>query len=485
MLANKSTNMIVFKFLKSRLIFILISIANFSYTQDKWNLEMCVNRAIEKNISIKQSELDFKESEINKKNTIGNFIPNINIGSSHSWNIGLNQNITTGVLENITTQFSSFDLNVGVDIYNGLKNIKQLHLANLRILASQYQLSDMKENISLLVANSYLQILFNKEFIKIQESQFEISKSEIDRAKELVLNGVIPRGDLYEFEANLASVEKTLIDAKNNYLLSKISLAQILLIEDYENFEIADNEYEVIYTNILDKSPKEIFNIAVNNKNEVKLSETNLAIAEKNLEYNKSFLQPRLSAFYSYSTRIAYSDRLVGSGQYENIPIGFVESTDQRVFAPFEISNVVPAKSFAYQFDKNAGQNFGLSLSIPVFNNFSVRSNINRSKINILKNKNQLIQTKLDLENTINQAYNNAKGALKAYNAAKKTLDARKLSFDYAKEKFVLGALNSFDFSQIKQRFETAQSDLITSKFDFIFKTKVLEFYFGMPLSIN
>ena len=146
--------MIAFKFLKTRLILILISIANFSYTQDKWNLEMCVNRAIEKNISIKQSELDFKESEINKKNTIGNFIPNINIGSSHSWNIGLNQNITTGVLENITTQFSSFDLNVGVDIYNGLKNIKQLHLANLRILASQYQLSDMKENISCLLYTS-------------------------------------------------------------------------------------------------------------------------------------------------------------------------------------------------------------------------------------------------------------------------------------------------------------------------------------------
>ena len=121
------------------------------------------------------------------------------------------------------------NLNLGVDIYNGLRNIKQLHLANLRILSSQYQLADMKENISLLVANSYLQILFNKEFIKIQESQLEISKSEVERAIELVENGVIPKGDLYEFEANLASVEKTLIDAQNNFALSKIALAQLLL----------------------------------------------------------------------------------------------------------------------------------------------------------------------------------------------------------------------------------------------------------------
>ena len=232
---------------------------------------MSVKRAIDENISIKQSELDYIDSEINRKNAVGNFIPNINIGSSHSWNVGLNQNITTGLLENITTQFSSMNLNLGVDIYNGLKNIKQLHLANLRILSSQYQLADMKENISLLVANSYLQILFNKEFIKIQESQLEISKSEVERARELVSNGVIPKGDLFEFEANLASVEKALIDAQNNYTLSKIALAQLLLLDDYNNFEIADEEYDLEISSILDKSPQEIFAVAVSNRNEIKL----------------------------------------------------------------------------------------------------------------------------------------------------------------------------------------------------------------------
>ena len=228
--------------MKNIFILILTLFFSFSYAQDKWTLEMSVKRAIDENISIKQSELDYVDSEINRKNAVGNFIPNINIGSSHSWNVGLNQNITTGLLENITTQFSSMNLNLGVDIYNGLKNIKQLHLANLRILSSQYQLADMKENISLLVANSYLQILFNKEFIKIQESQLEISKSEVERANELVSNGVIPKGDLFEFEANLASVEKTLIDAQNNYTLSKIALAQLLLLDDYNNFEIADED---------------------------------------------------------------------------------------------------------------------------------------------------------------------------------------------------------------------------------------------------
>ena len=469
-----------------KIILIIILVFSFkSNSQDLWTLEECVNRALNENISIKQAELDYMDSEISKKTAVGNFLPNLNIGSSHSWNVGLNQNITTGLLENVTTQFSSMNLSMNIDILNGLKNIKQLHLANLSILANQYQLADMKENISLLVANSFLQILFNKEILKVQKLQLEISKNEVERANELVKNGVIPRGDLFEFEANLTSVEKSVIDAENSLKLAKISLAQLLLIEDYETFDIVDNEYQLDISNILDKSPKEIFAYAVENKNEIKIAETNLEIAKKSLELNKSFLQPRLSAFYSYSTRIAYSDRLIGTGNFENVPIGFVENTNQRVLTPVQTTKIVGAKSFSDQFDTNAGQNFGLSLSIPVLNNFQVRSNVNRSKVNILRSENQLVQKKLDLENTINQAHKDAQGAMKAFSASKKSLESRKLSYDYAREKFELGAMNSFDFTQVKQRFESAQSDLITSKFDLIFKIKVLEFYFGVPLSID
>tara|TARA_B100001063_G_C16776146_1_gene565566 strand:+ start:4530 stop:5945 length:1416 start_codon:yes stop_codon:yes gene_type:complete len=456
-----------------------------SSSQTLWTLEECVNRAINENISIKQAELDYLDSEISRKTAIGNFLPNLNIGSSHSWNIGLNQNITTGLLENITTQFSSMNLNLNLDILNGLKNIKQLHLANLSILANQYQLADMKENISLLVANSFLQILFNKEILKVQKSQLEISKKELERANELVNNGVIPRGDLYEFEANLKTVEKSLIDADNSLKLAKISLAQLLLIDDYQKFDIVDKDYTLEISNILDKSPNEIFAYAVDNKNEIKIAETNLEIAKKSLEFNKSFLQPRLSAFYSLSTRIAYSDRLIGSGDFNYIPIGIVENTNQRVLAPVQGTKIIPPKSFSDQFDINKGQNYGLSLSIPILNGFSVRSNVNRSKLNVQRSENLLFQRKLDLENTINQAYNDAFGSLKAYEASQKSLDARKLSFEYAQEKLNLGVLNPYEYSQVKQRYESSQSDLIRAKFDLIFKIKVLEFYFGLPVKIN
>ena len=470
--------------MKKLILLLSILFSASSLSQDLWTLEECVNRALTENISIKQAELDYLDSEIQKKTAVGNFLPNLNIGSSHSWNVGLNQNITTGLLENITTQFSSMSLNMNIDILNGLKNIKQLHLANLSILANQYQLADMKENISLFVANSFLQILFNKEIVKVQKLQLQLSKDEVVRANELVNNGVIPRGDLFEFEANLASVEKSLIDAQNSLTLSKLSLAQLLLIEDYENFDIVDQEYELKISNILDKSPKEIFAYAVQNKNEIKIAETNLEIAKKSLELNKSFLQPRLSAFYSFSSRIAYSDRIAPNGEISFVPIGVVENTNQRVLAPIQGTKIVSPPSFSDQFDTNKGQNYGLSLSIPVLNGFSTRSNVNRSKVNVKRSENLLFQRKLDLENTINQAYNDAKGSLKTYEASLKSLESRKLSFEYAQEKFNLGVMNPYEYSQVKQRYESSQSELIRSKFDLIFKLKVLEFYFGVPIEI-
>jgi outer membrane protein len=133
----------------------------------------------------------------------------------------------------------------------------------------------------------------------------------------------------------------------------------------------------------------------------------------------------------------------------------------------------------------NAGQNFGLSLSIPILNNLSNRTNVDRTKVNILRSINSLEQKKLDLENTVNQSYNDAKGAYKAYEASQKLVLARESAFEYAQSKFEVGAMNSFDFTQAKQRFELAQSELIRTKYDYIFKLKVLEFYFGVPISVN
>jgi outer membrane protein len=433
-----------------KLAILTISILFFNIdinAQERYTLKECVQRAIEKNISIKNSRLDLLNSSENKKIAIGNFLPSFNFSGNHNWNSGLTQNITTGILENQTTQNSSVNMSVGLDIFNGLSNIRRLHRANLDVLARKYQLEDMKEDISLLVANSYLQILFNKEQLNIQKSQLKVSQEEQVIANERYNSGVIPKGDLYEIEANFAKAEQNLINAENNYQISKMSLAQLLLFSDTESFEISDEDYDIPTTNILERNVDDIFKQALLYRNDIKLAKTNLDIALKDQQISNSAALPSIAGYYSYNSRVI-------------------------IDAPTSLKN---------QFDLNAGESVGLQINIPVLNGLTTRTNIKRSKINVMRSQNLLDQTKLDLENTINQSLNDAKGALKAYQAAKKTKLARETSYDYAKERFENGALNTINFLQAQQLFETSQSDLIRSKYDYIFKIKVLEFYFGIP----
>jgi len=217
---------------------ILFCFCVFAKAQEKsYTLIECIEIALEKNISIKQSQLDYENAKIDKQVAVGNLFPSINLQGSHSWNIGLNQNITTGLLEDVTTQFTSLGGGANLTIYNGLQNINRIYRANLSILAQEYQLADMADNVRLLIANAYLQILFNKEILRVQEKQLSVSKQELERSKKLFDSGLLIPGDLYELEASLSNQEQLLVEAKNNYRLAKINLAQLLLIKEYEVFD--------------------------------------------------------------------------------------------------------------------------------------------------------------------------------------------------------------------------------------------------------
>lgn len=447
-----------------------------------YTLEECVLMALDKNISIKQSELDIENAEIEKEDAIGSFLPRVNAQSQHIWNNGLSQNITNGLIENLTTQFSSFGGNIGVTLFNGKQNINQLSRANLNLIARQYQLDDMKDDISLFVANAYLQVMFNRELAQVQRFQLEITKEDLERTKVRIEAGVLTQADIFDIEANLASQEQALVQAENNYRLSLISLAQLLLITDYENFQIADEDFDIPFSDILSQKPKEIYEKALTIRNDIKLGVANIEVAKKDIEIAKGALMPSLTAFYNYNTRISYSDRFVETGNLIETPIGFVKGTGESVVTQFSERAIAEPLSFGTQFGQNDGHSYGVSLNIPIFNGSSVRNNIKRRKLNLKRIENQFEQTKLDLENTVNQAYLNTQGAVKFFEAAEKTLKARQEAFQIAQNRFEAGVMNSFDFIQAKQRYQISASDIVRAKFDYIFKLKVLEFYFGLKL---
>ena len=475
---NKDMNLlkILFSF-----TFSLIALSLTSQTK-KYTLEDCVALALEKNISIKQSELEMDNAEIDKADAIGNFLPRFNVQSQHIWNNGLSQNITNGLIENLTTQFSSFGGNIGLTVFNGRQNINQLSRANLNLLARQYQLEDMKDDVSLFVANAYLQVLFSRELEQVQGYQLELAQQELARIQLSIEAGILTAAELFEIEANIAAQEQAVVQAENNYRLAKISLAQLLLITDYENFDLAEEEFDIPFSNVLEQTPKAIYEKAVTQRNDIKLGLTNLVIAEKDIDLAKGTRMPTLTAFYNYNTRISYSDRFIETGNFIQTPIGIVQDNGALVVSQFPEREVAGPLSFGTQFGQNDGHSFGLSLNIPVFNGFATQNNIKRRKVNLNRIENQLAQTKLDLENTINQAFNDAKGAYKFYDASDKTLRAREQAFEIAKQRFEAGVMNSFDYVQARQRYQIAASDIIRAKFDYIFKLKVLEFYFGLEL---
>jgi outer membrane protein len=433
------------------IILVLLSLSIQAQTK-KWTLNECIDYALENNISIKQSQLDLELSEINKKDAIGDFFPSLNGSISQSWSVGLSDDPLTGSRINSTTRNLSGGISSGIDIYTGLRKINQLHLTNLQLLAAQYQLDDMKDDISIFVANSFLQILFNKEQVKVLEGQRDISQQELDRTNELVEAGSLPRGDLLEIQATLATQEQQIVNAQNALLISKIQLAQVLLLDDYSNFDIVDELNYVPTNTILEESPDAIIEKAKETRYDIKIAEANKAIAEDNLKLARGAYQPSLRGSYSFGSNYFTAD-------------------------------IFDTPDFETQLTDNRSHNFSINLSIPIFNGFAVRNNVNRNKVNLERSKYQLEQASLDLETAVYQAYNDAKGALKAYEAAQKTEIAREEAFKYSKERYDVGLLNAFDFNQSKNRFDAAQSEVVRTKYDYIFKIKILEFYFGIPIN--
>ena len=257
-------------------------------------------------------------------------------------------------------------------------------------------------------------------------------------------------------------------------------------IKDYETFDIEDEGYDIIDAGIAEKSISEILAKAKESRSEIKIAEQDVALAEKDLQIAKGARLPTLSAFFGYNTRFANTPSFIQQTDPNNTitqDIGFVEATGQTVVSEFPVTFLqeVSADPFIDQLYQNDGIGYGLNLNIPIFNGFATKANVERSKINLERTRFQLEQTELDLESTVYQAYVDAKGALKSYEAALSALESQQLAYDYAKERYDVGLTNAFDFSQSKLRFDNTKIEVNRAKYDYIFKLKVLELYFGIP----
>lgn len=469
----------------SFIVLLLLFCGNATAQEKKWTLEECVNYALENNISVKRSQLDMDLAEVEKSDATGNFIPSLNGQATNSWNTGLTQNVTTGILQNQTVRNFSANVTAGLTLFDGLRNFKALQRARISKLASEYSLEKMKDDIALFVADAYLQVLFNKQNLEVLRAQNDVTQQQIDRTQDLVDAGVLPEGDLLEIKATMANEIQNIILAENQVEISLISLAQILAIQDYDNFDIAERDYDIFGSEILDNSVYDIIEKAKEEREEIRIAETNKELAEMDVELAKGAYLPTLGAFFNYNTRESGQGRIIGAEIDPDQPsreIGVVQETSQVVVAPNTLAVVGEPLPFFDQLSRNDGFSYGFQLNIPFLNGFSTRNQVRRNEIGVLRAEYELEQAELDLEANVYQAVTDARGAFKAYEAALVAEEAQAKAFEYATERYDVGLTNAFDFSQAKVRYENAQREVLRAKYDYIFKLKVVELYFGIPV---
>jgi outer membrane protein len=418
-----------------------------------WTLQECVNYALENNVSIKQSELD---KEIASQDVVAakwNFVPNLNANASQNYNFG--SSITSsGTRASADFSSNNFGINSSVILFNGFSNLYTLQQTKIGVEAKDAALEKMKNDISLNIVNAYLQILFAKEQVKVAQSQVDISQLQVLRIEELVKAGTRAEGDLYNVKSTLATDNQNLVVAKNTETLTALRLAQLLQLPE-STILIQEIAVEATDQSILNTGIDEIFKKAEETFPEIKLADLNIKIAEKTIKISQSRYYPTLSLNYGMST--VYQHR---QGSTDFI-------------------------TFSDQLDQNLGNSIGLSLNIPIFNRFQYRTTVSKNKIYYLKSEYSLTSEKLRLKETIQTAYTDAQASSKSYDAAVISVEAQNKAFDYANERYMVGAINSFDFNQIKNNLVSAQSQLIRAKYDFVFKLKVLQFYYGIPIVMN
>lgn len=446
--------------MKKFLILIFTSLAaasGFSFAQKQtWSLEDCIKYAIDHNIQIKQQTVQTRIQKNSLDQAKLNLLPTINGQASHDYSFGraLDQNSYT--FYNQTGLSDYFYIGGSTDVFNGLQNLNTIKKNKYELLAGEQDLQRIQDNVALSVALAYLQIVLNKELVTVNENQLNITLQQIEKTRKMVDAGSVARGNLLQIEAQAAQEELNLINVKNQLDISYLNLTQLLELQSPAGFEIVVPDISVDQNTVITGSIDEIFTQAVQSRPEIKSSELKLTASEYSLKIAKGARSPSLSLSHSFGTRYTY---------IYDLPIQQLSFKDQ-------LKNY---KSYG----------LGLSLRIPFLNGWQISNNIANSKLAVENSQYSLEGTRKQLYKDIQQAYTDAVASLKKYNASIKAVSSSEESFRYTEQKFNVGMITPVDYNASKTQLLNAQSDMSQAKYEFIFKTKVLDFYKGLPLNLD
>ena len=425
--------------------------------QETWSLQKCIDYALENNIQIKQQGLTAEYYGNQRNQAKFNRLPNLNASVQNNMSFGRSVGSDNTYVD-INSNSTSGNLNSNVTLWNGFVLSNSIKMAEMDLRASLEDMKKAQDDIMLNIAAAYLEILFAQELLTVSEDLLKVTQLQIDRTQKLVEAGSLAKGSLLEIEAQFAREELSVINAQNRVQLAYLSLYQFLELPATESFRIEKPVLPEIGANISMINSMDVFRNAVKTKPAVTGAEFRLESVRRQLKVAKGNLMPSLSFGANYNNL------------YNN-----------KYTYPFPSQEIM---SLNDQLQSNQRYGFGATLSIPIFNRYQGQTQVKNARIQVQDYELQLQSTKNLLRKDIELAYTNALAAFKRYVANQKAVVSSTEAFRYTEEKFNVGMINSVEYNQTKNNLTTAQSDLLQAKYEYIFRTKILDFYNGQAIEL-
>jgi len=466
---------------------VVLSCSFQSVAQKVWTLEDCINYALENNLDIQRQLQTVESYKANLTQSALGLLPNLNANGTNYWNFGQTIDQYTNTFATTTVRSNNFYISSNVVLFNGFQKLNTLKQNKIMVLAGQYDLDVIKNNISLAVAGYYLDILFNSELLDVANEQLRITKLQVERITKMVDAGSSARGDLLNIQAQKASEELAQVQASNLLNISNLSLMQLIDFPVSKDFRVEKPTLKEVAAPKQPVTPEVIYEHALKNRPEIMAAQLRVDAAMKRLAIARGIITPTLSVGGSWGTGYSGAAKEIDPSVLPDTSwqvVGITQKSQDLVLMP-QLDYTTRVKSFGDQLKTNNNQSVGFSLSIPIFNGWQGRTNITQAKIAKNQAEIDLDIQKRNLRKTIEQAYADAVASLQKYNSSLEKVNAQTESFKYTQQKFDVGMMTSFDYNNSKKDLTKAQSDLLQAKYDFIFKTTILDFYMGNPIQIQ
>ena len=415
-----------------------------------WTLAQCIDHALENSLRIKQSELGVEQREISLNTAENSRLPGVSASSGQNFSFG--RGLTAdNTYANTNTTNTSFSIGADVPVFNGFRIKHNIELSKLDLAAATADLEKARDDIRVAVAQAYVQILYNMEIQDVARRQVEIDSLQVVRLTEMAANGMASRAEVSAQEASLAQSRVSATQAANNLSLAILDLTQLLELPSPEGFHIARPSVEGLENSVL-MSPESIYAEAVRTKPSVKAEEVRLDYAQKNIDLAKSAFLPTISLSGGLGTNYYTSSGFARAG-------------------------------FLDQVKNNFSQYIGMNLSVPIFTRFSNRNQVRNAKLSFNNQEIALENTKKTLYKEIQQAYYNAVGSQAKYRSSNVASASAEDAFALAQAKYENGKSGITEFNEAKARYMSAASDLVQARYEYLYQSKILDFYRGIDLN--